>query len=62
MRVIDVQSALIQPKDRNYKKHGKKREDHLEIRRDGIAHTLKTGAGGTGAKNYVVISYEEGEK
>lgn len=59
MRIIDAQSALIQPVDRDYKKHGKKREERLEVKRDGLAHTLKSQQGGRGARNYVVITYIE---
>lgn len=31
MKIIKANSALIQPKDRDYKRKGLKREEHLEV-------------------------------
>lgn len=56
MRVISANSALVQPKDRDYKKNGKIREEHLEVKDDEIAHALRAGV-----RNFVVIEYEESE-
>lgn len=42
--VVEPQSCLIQPKDRNYNIKGEKRETHIEIKNDGIAHALRTKA------------------
>ena len=39
--IIYANSALIQCKDRDYKRKGKKREEHLEIKTDEISHCLK---------------------
>lgn len=36
------QSGLIQPVDRDYKKHKKKRQEHIEFKDDDISHTLMT--------------------
>lgn len=54
MKPISANSALIQPKDRDYKSKGKKREEHLEIKNDEIAHALRAGV-----RNYVAIEFEE---
>lgn len=54
MRIKSANSALIQPKDRDYNRKGKKREEHLEIKSDGIAHALRAGI-----RSYVVIEIEE---
>ena len=56
MKIISANSALIQPKDRDYKKRGKTREEHLEVKDDEIAHALRAGV-----RNYVVIEIEESE-
>lgn len=53
-------TACLQPKDRNYKKHDKPREPRLEVKGDGIAHALRSQALTT--KYFVVIEYEEGDK
>ena len=57
MKIVSANSALIQPVDRNYKAKKAKREEHLEIKNDGLAHALRTGV-----KNLVVIEFEEGSK
>lgn len=54
MRVIKANSALIQPKDRDYKLKGHKREEHLEIKSDEIAHALRANI-----RSFVVIEVEE---
>ena len=36
------QSGLIQPKDRKYKEHGLKREEHIEFKNDNCSHALRT--------------------
>jgi hypothetical protein len=53
MKIISANSALVQPKDRDYKSKGKKREEHLEVKNDEIAHALRSGI-----RNYVVIEFE----
>lgn len=50
MKIIKANSALIQPKDRDYKRKGLKREEHLEVKNDEISHALRAGI-----RNYVVI-------
>ena len=42
--VVEPQSCLIQPKDRNYKLKNLQRETHVEIKDDGISHALRTNA------------------
>lgn len=37
-----VESGQIRPKDRNYNKHGAKREDQFETRKDGLSNALLT--------------------
>lgn len=54
MKIISANSALIQPKDRDYKSKGKRREEHLEVKSDEIAHALRAGI-----RSYVVIETEE---
>lgn len=54
MKIITANSALIQPKDRDYNRKGKKREEQLEIKTDEIAHALRAGV-----RSYVVIEIEE---
>lgn len=39
----EVTGCLFQPKDRNYKKKGNKRETHLEQMEDGLSYNLRTG-------------------
>ena len=56
-KVTSAKSALIQPKDRDYKSKGKKREEHLEVKNDEIAHALRAGV-----RNYVVIEEIETEE
>ena len=46
-RVIEAkttqpQSALVQPVDRDYKKHGGERKTHVELKKDGVSHALRT--------------------
>lgn len=40
--VNEPNTALIQPKDRDYKKKGLKRETQIEVKNDGISHSLRT--------------------
>lgn len=45
VRIIGDQepnSALIQPVDRDYRKHGKERQVHIEAKDDGVSHALRT--------------------
>lgn len=56
MKIVKANSALIQPKDRDYKSKGLKREEHLEVKNDEIAHALRAGI-----RSYVVIETEETE-
>lgn len=44
MSIEYAKSALLQPLDRAYKQNGMHRIEHLEVKDDGIAHTLRTGA------------------
>ena len=53
MKIISANSALVQPKDRDYKSKGGKREEHLEIKNDEISHALRTGV-----RTFVVIEFE----
>lgn len=39
-----VESGQIRPKDRNYNRHGTKREDQFETRKDGLSNALLTSA------------------
>lgn len=41
--IINAESVLVQPVDRDYNKKGLQRETHLELKDDGISHTLRTG-------------------
>lgn len=34
--------GLIQPKDRKYKLKNTRREEHIEIRKDGVVYALRT--------------------
>ena len=54
MRISKANSALIQPKDRDYKKKRLPRQSHLEVKNDEIAHALTTGG-----NQIVVIEYIE---
>ena len=54
LKIIEANSALIQPKDRDYRRKGKKREEHLEVKSDEIAHALRAGV-----RSYVCIKIEE---
>lgn len=56
MKIVKANSALIQPKDRDYNRKGLKREEHLEVKSDEISHAL-VARGDT----YVVIEYDESE-
>ena len=40
--VLEPQTALEQPVDRDYKKHGKVRETQYEVKNDGVSHALRT--------------------
>lgn len=40
---VEYKSCLIQPKDREYKQKGKKRENNVEVRKDNNSHALRTG-------------------
>lgn len=40
--VAEPQSALVQPVDRDYKKHGEERKTHVEMKKDGVSHALRT--------------------
>lgn len=40
--VAEPQSALVQPVDRDYKKNGRQRQTHIEMKDDGISHNLRT--------------------
>lgn len=57
MKIVKANSALIQPKDRDYKQKGIKRESHLEIKDDEISHALVTSG-----RQYVVIEFLEGDE
>ena len=39
---VEGQSGLIQPKDRKYKEHHEKREEHIEFKNDNCSHSLRT--------------------
>ena len=39
---VDGQSGLKQPVDRDYKKHGTKREECIEFKKDNCSHALRT--------------------
>ena len=41
-KIAEPQTALEQPVDRDYKKHGKVRETQYEAKNDGISHALRT--------------------
>lgn len=53
MKIVRANSALIQPKDRDYNRKGLKREEHLEVKSDEIAHALRAGI-----RSFVVIEYD----
>lgn len=57
MRIVKANSALIQPKDRDYNRKGLKREEHLEVKSDEIAHALVAGI-----RSFVVIEYDVSDK
>lgn len=42
--IVNAESALIQPVDRDYKQKGSARQVHLEVKNDGISHALRVGA------------------
>ena len=42
--IVEPNSCLIQPKDRNYKAKNQPRETHIEIKNDGLSHSLRTNA------------------
>lgn len=39
---VEPQSALVQPVDRDYKKHGEERKTQVEMKKDGVSHALRT--------------------
>lgn len=41
--IINAQSALLQPVDRDYNLNGGTREEHFEVKQDGISHALRAG-------------------
>lgn len=41
-KILEGQSGLIQPVDRNYKEHNLKRETHVEFKSDDCSHALRT--------------------
>ena len=41
-KILEGQSGLIQPIDRDYKEHGTKRETHIEFKDDDCSHALRT--------------------
>lgn len=41
-KAVEPQSALVQPVDRGYKKHGGERKTHIETKKDGVSHALRT--------------------
>lgn len=41
--IINAESVLVQPVDRDYNRKGLQRETHLEPKDDGISHALRTG-------------------
>lgn len=54
MSIVKANSALIQPKYRDYNRKGLKREECLEVKTDEIAHALRAGV-----RSYVVIEISE---
>ena len=40
--INEYQSGLVQPEDRDYKEHGKKRKEHIEFKNDNCSHALRT--------------------
>ena len=42
--VVEANTCLIQPKDRNYKAKNQPRETHVEMKKDGVSHALRTNA------------------
>ena len=43
MVITNAQSALLQPIDRDYNLNGGVRQEHFEVKRDGISHALRAG-------------------
>lgn len=41
-KAVEPQSALVQPVDRDYKKHGEERKTQVEMKKDGVPHALRT--------------------
>lgn len=41
-KAVEPQSALVQPVDRDYKKHGEERKTQVEMKKDGVSHALRT--------------------
>ena len=59
--VVEPQSALVQPVDRDYKKHGGVRETQVEVKSDGTSHALRTNGETLVAepKGFVEGAYQE---
>ncbi len=57
MKIVRANSALIQPKDRDYNRKGLKREEHLEVKSDEVAHALRANI-----RSFVVIEYDESDE
>jgi hypothetical protein len=57
MNIVKANSALIQPKDRDYNRKGLKHEERLEVKTDEIAHAQRAGI-----RSYVVIEFETEER
>lgn len=56
LKVMEPQSALVQPVDRDYNKHGGKRETQIEVKSDGISHTLRTNGETMVAEPFIAAS------
>lgn len=57
-RKMKVRSGQFRPKDRDYNKHGKKREVQFEMRRDGYSNALLANP----VKNCILIEVMHNEK
>lgn len=56
LKVTEPQSALVQPVDRDYNKHGGKRETQIEVKSDGVSHTLRTNGETMVAEPFIAAS------
>ena len=54
--VIEPNTCLIQPKDRNYKEKNQPREIHIESKNDGVSHALRTNGETMVVEPFVVAS------